>query len=468
MLSTSRHSGARAAVCVFVLAAVVHACVSAPPSAPSSSSVASASAEPVASEIASAEPIASASASSAGSSSCAPLKVELPPVEVPDKELDPPTPALVDSEVPTMAPFYRKVAMLMRHTAKDHLRIAVYGDSNLTKDQFTGWLRRDLQRQYGDAGHGYVASTRPWSWYLHQDVKHGSSGYKAYACSTHPAPDKYYGFAGISGDGLQGKAYTYVETAGESSLVGKTANRAEVFYLQQPKGGTFEIVVDGKSLATVDTSGAKAEAAFKKVDFPEGPHRVEVVSHEDRKSVRIFGISLERAEPGVIVDSLGVGGASCPPFSKQDAQVMIDSLRHRNYDLIVYALGSNYSDIDQLPGCMKTLIDRHRAATPNVPIVLFGPPDYMSPSSMMDTSTWMDLNVNKWKTIAQVNDCAFWDYRSAMGGPGAIVRFGSRGMVWTDNIHLTDKGHHFMSSRFHRVLWQGLAKYAEREPHVGL
>jgi hypothetical protein len=453
-------------VALSAIAAISYACASAPTPAPNATPASSA--EPAASEITSADPVASASAApSSSAAACAPLKVVLPPVEVPDKELDPPLPGLVDSEIPSLAPFYKKVAAMMRHNAKDHLRIAVYGDSNLTKDQFTGWLRRDLQRQYGDAGHGYVASTKPWSWYLHQDVKHNATGYKAYACSTHPAPDKYYGFAGIAGDGLQGKASTYVETAGESSVVGKTASSVEVFYLKNPKGGTFEITVDGKSLATVDTASAKTEAGFKKVDFPDGPHRVEVVSHEDRKAVRIFGMSLERAEPGVIIDSLGVGGSSCPAFSKQDAQVMIDTLRHRNYDMIVYALGSNYSDIDQLPGCMKTLIDRHRAATPDIPIVLFGPPDYMSPTSLMDTSSWMDLNVEKWKTIAKDNDCAFWDYRAAMGGAAAIVRFGKRNMVWTDNIHLTDKGHHFMATRFHRVLWQGLAKYIEEVPTLG-
>ena len=58
--------------------------------------------------------------------------------------------------------FYARVSPVsVRGKAKDHVRIAVYGDSNMTMDFITGSMRRLLQGKYGDGGHGYVAMGRP-------------------------------------------------------------------------------------------------------------------------------------------------------------------------------------------------------------------------------------------------------------------------------------------------------------------
>lgn len=452
-----------------VSVALIGACVSEsnPPTSPKTqpqdlSASASSSAEEL--------PVASASASSSAvvaAKSCAPIPPP-PPLFSADPDLDKtPVPPIVDNSGKALDPFYNKLASVVRKTAKDHLKIAVYGDSNLTKDQFTGWMRRELQQRYGEGGHGYVASTKPWNWYLHYDVKHGNSGYKPYACSTHVAPDKYYGFAGISGDALQGKAYTYVETAGPEAPVGKTVSSFEVYYLKRPTGGKFDLVVDGQVKASVDSQSPVIEAAYAKVEVPDGPHRLDVVSSNDSKATRVFGTVLERSEPGVVIDSLGVGGASCPPFSKQDHATMVDTLRHRKHDLIIYALGSNYSDIDQLPGCMKILIDRHREAVPGIPIILFGPQDYMNPNNLADTSNMLNAARERMAKIASDNGCGFWDFRAAMGGPASVIKHVSRSMIWTDHIHFTDKGHHFMAMRFLHAIWGGLDKYIETHPEAG-
>jgi hypothetical protein len=89
----------------------------------------------------------------------------------------PADPALVAiDDAHHLAPFLAKVAALVRGRAADHLRVAVYGDSNLTMDQMTGQMRRTLQGRYGDAGHGFVALGRPWAHYHHMDVEHDCEG----------------------------------------------------------------------------------------------------------------------------------------------------------------------------------------------------------------------------------------------------------------------------------------------------
>ena len=55
-------------------------------------------------------------------------------------------------------------AKLARGKATEHVRIAVYGNSNMTMDYMTGAMRRLLQSKFGDGGHGYVAMARPLAW----------------------------------------------------------------------------------------------------------------------------------------------------------------------------------------------------------------------------------------------------------------------------------------------------------------
>ncbi|MCA9624787.1 MAG: hypothetical protein KC731_37445, partial [Myxococcales bacterium] len=181
---------------------------------------------------------------------CPAVTVEVP--EVPVGGEDAPVPPVLHDE--TLAPFFEKVARLLRGQATEHLRIAVYGDSNLTMDFLSGQLRRRLQARHGDAGHGFVALGQPWSHYKHMDVRHGvKSNITSYACSTHPILDHIYGISGIAGEsqGLGGRAW--VGTARGDAPIGKTASRFEVYYLEGKDRGQFAIEADGKELMRVES-----------------------------------------------------------------------------------------------------------------------------------------------------------------------------------------------------------------------
>src|SRR5206468_11230976 len=115
---------------------------------------------------------------------------------------------IVDVAVPpildakhTLVPFYERLAELARGRAKHHVKIGMYGDSNLTADAMSGRMRRQLQGRFGDGGHGYVALARPWEWYSHNDIHHDGHWklWKQVATSTGKVPDGHYGFANIAG-----------------------------------------------------------------------------------------------------------------------------------------------------------------------------------------------------------------------------------------------------------------------------
>lgn len=395
---------------------------------------------------------------------CAALRTEAPRVsEVPGVEA--PEVALVDAGGAVMAPFHEKLARLLRGKATDHVRIAVYGDSNMTMDFISGGMRRLLQGRHGDAGHGFVALGRPWDHYRHMDVKHGPRfGFTSYAVTTHPLYDTAYGFSGIVAESQQGGATAYVGTADEPSPVGRRMGHAGVFYLKGPRYGRFSIKVDGTTLATVDTEAPAITAGYTRVSMPEGPHQVEVVVESARR-VRLLGATAESATPGIIVDSLGVGALNTQSQWREDAAVNQAMFRARPYDLVVFMTGTNdILQLDRVPGWLEEIVARHREALPGLPIILASPPDRGQLRSFAPT-----LEVGKQRReLAAHLGTAFWDLWAAMGGEGSMARFHERGLsTKSDYIHFSKAGGAWVGERLVQAIWRDFMAHLEAHPEAG-
>lgn len=398
---------------------------------------------------------------------CSPLSVTLP--ELIRTDIDVPVPELVDhSGHEQMSAFYEKLARLARGHAKDHVRILMYGDSNLTRDDISGELRRTLQKAWGDGGHGYIGVGKPWPWYIHNDVRHGAApnAWKVYSMSTDQVADHLYGFGGLAAQNIVERARAWVSTAETSSPVGRTASRVDVLYLERPGHGAFHVSVDGKHLARVDSHGAAVRAANRRFELPDAAHRVELESEADL--VRLLGVVLERDRPGVVVDSVGIGGVNVELLVRGDRALAVETLRMRQHDLVISLTGATEPDSPGHVTALEELVARHKAALPDAPFVIMSPPDLAGgtldnpmPSVRIEQIDKQD------RRAAQEAKTMFWDFRGAMGGKLSIVRFAERKMAWNDFIHLTGSGGHYMGRRFAYALMRDFSKYLERHPKAG-
>jgi lysophospholipase L1-like esterase len=393
---------------------------------------------------------------------CEPLEIEVP--EVPMGKGDAPVPPIVHDE--TLAPFLEKVARLLRGKAADHIRIAVYGDSNLTMDFLTGQLRRALQLEHGDAGHGFVALGRPWSHYKHMDVRHGVKGnITSYACSTTPTVGHVYGISGIAGEstGVGGKAWA--ATVDGDAPIGHEAGRFTVFYEKGDKRGTFDIRADGETIESVDSHASETGLGVERFELPDGPHEVAVVATDRRRRVRFLGLSMERdVPPSFVVDSFGVGSMNTHAQHRQDPDINHAMLKERGYDLIVFATGANdVFSLDTTPKELGELIARQRAALPDAPIVLFTPSDRGRESTFPQT---LDVVKQRYE-LAEANGVALWDLFEAMGGENSMGAFKKRGFAIFDHIHMTQAGGAYLADRFRHALWTSLAHYVKAHPEAG-
>ncbi len=336
--------------------------------------------------------------------------------------------------------------------ALDDVRVVQFGDSHTAADLESAVVRKALQARFGDGGRGFVAIGKPWKGYL-QDGLRAPGMSREFSAERGKLDhgkfvgDGCYGLGGVCVVASKKGARAWTEVAAASSGV-------EVAYLEQPGGGTFELLVDGAVTATVSTKGAAVASAFKAVLVPEGPHRVEVQAAGDGE-VRVFGASLDRSRLGVVWDAVGINGARASTALQWSEAHMSEQLRHRAPGLVVVAYGTNESvDDAALPSHERHLVDllgRIARALPAASCLVLGPPDRATLAGA-DWSTAPSLQqvVEMERAVAHAAGCAFYDQLAAMGGPGTIAAWASEAVprAQRDRVHLTRDGYAFVGQLF--------------------
>ncbi len=384
-----------------------------------------------------------------------------------DEPLNPPTVAIEDPEHRILAPFYERLARLMRGKATDHVRIGFYGDSNMTLDLISGSMRRALQKMHGDGGHGYVAVGKPWRWYDHIDVEHNFVGeWATFSPSTVRVRDWRYGLGGIVSATREVGARATFATAAVDAPVGRTASRFGVFYDIRPKGGAFDILVDGQKRETVDTSKGEGLTGYHVVQVDDAPHKFQVLN-ATRRLIRIYGVTLERDEPGIVLDCLGIGGISYFDLGRLDPTVNASMLEQRPYDLVMFLIGANTWKAHENPAAVAKLAALHRTHHKNQPILVMSPPDHTKRISDSTSDPQFVKIADDLRKAAQDNQCAYWDLRKAMGGEGSMARFFHANMAAKDLYHFTRSGAAFMGNRAVHAIFEGFEAYLQSHPNAG-
>ena len=358
--------------------------------------------------------------------------------------------------------FYAKLLRLARG-AEGTVRIGIYGDSNLTSDHLSGHVRRVLQQRFGDAGHGFVGLARPWGWYVHEDVWHTGSWplFKQIASTTDVVPGNRYGFANIAAESRKAGAWAEVGTS-DAGPVGGRASRFDLHFLAQPHGGSFDVLLDGKVVRSVETAAESIGPGYDLVETTDAAHRVRVRLRGDGP-VRLFGATLERGTSGIVVDSLGVGAMNYQRFVLGEPALRRAQLAHRGYDLVLIWLGLNVMWVEPNRAWATEAIASLREAIPDVPVLVVGPPDSVKMGEGKSDPRIVAV-VKQLREVAGASHAAFWDFRAAMGGDAAYLDFMKRGLAANDRAHLSKQGNAVMGQRLLAALFEGLAEFRGAHP----
>ncbi|MEK7753635.1 MAG: hypothetical protein AAB654_17055, partial [Acidobacteriota bacterium] len=306
-----------------------------------------------------------------------PRRATQSPVEEEQKRLRPdadPTSYAVrpfDDSSGAMDDFYEALRRVEAREAGAEVQILHYGDSPTTADLITADARVALQKQFGDAGHGFCLIAKPWAWYEHRGVSLSGGEWKIEPATQSQSRDGLFGLGGVSFRGVPGAwSRVVLRDTGHTSV--------EVAYLEMPGGGSFQLAI-GEQVVSVDTSGPRTGPGYAKFPVPPGERRFEI--HVTGGAVRLFGYWFEKPGPGLSYHSLGVNGAYVAMPSRMFREEhWAAQLRHYTPALVVINYGTNESVypsfVDQgFASELKEVIRRVRAAVPEASVLVMSPMD---------------------------------------------------------------------------------------------
>jgi hypothetical protein len=382
------------------------------------------------------------------------------PGDAPLPEIDaaePPLP-LTDPSGHALAGFFRALTATAHKDAHAITRIAHFGDSIVVSDLVSGTLRRKLQTEFGDSGHGFMLIANAWPAYFHNDVsRFATAGWSVSRIVGPYAADGLYGLGGVSFKADKNVLARF--GTAKTGQFGKGVTRFVLDYLQDPDGGTLQVSVDGVPKQLLDTHGTAKKSAYFTLDVPDGEHEFEIFTKSG--VTRAFGVVLERDTPGVVLDALGVQGARIRFLDKQDDAHWAEQLAWRKPDLLIYEFGANESG----DGFLYSMTDYHRTmkdvlmqgqrALPRSSCLVIGAMDRAAKvgDEIVSMRVIPSIVAEQRSAAAEVG-CAFFDTYAAMGGAHSMPTWVRRGLGQADMTHPTSVGSEVIGNWVFRGLMQ--------------
>lgn len=343
------------------------------------------------------------------------------------------------------------------------VRVLHYGDSPTTADLITADIRGMLQKQFGDAGAGFVLIARPWAWYNHRGMAMDAANWGIDVAGKPEFKDGMFGIGGGRFRGSPGAVASW-------TLKGGQAQSVEVAYLAQPGGGSFVFEADGQEIGAADTNSDEARPGYVTFNLPT--RSSELSLRVTQGNVQLYGVEFRRDRPGVLYSSLGVNGASVTLLSRAfNRQHLAAQLRHYQPGLVVLAYGTNESGF---PGFvdttwaseMEAAVMRVRSALPEASILLMSPMDRgeLKPDGTIGTIDALPRLVKKEKELAQKLGVAFFNTFEAMGGRGTMARWyaAQPRLVGADYIHPLPAGAKIVGELLYDGLRDGFTEFKMR------
>lgn len=342
------------------------------------------------------------------------------------------------------------------------VRILHYGDSPTTGDLITADARAALQREFGDAGSGFVLIARPWAWYNHRGVEmDASSSWKIDIAGIAQLKDGMHGLGGVSFIGTPGAA-AHWRVRGQSYI--------EIAYLAQPGGGEFAVDADDKPLGTVETAADARSAAYAAFKIPPGAAGFTV--RVTRGTVRLYGVEFRKSH-GVIYSALGINGANVTLLSRSfNEHHWAAELRHYKPDLVIVNYGTNESGYPDFVNKtwapeMKEVVRRLHAALPDSSVLLMSPMDRgeRKIGGEIETVPLLPHLVGIEAKVASDTGAAFFNTFEAMGGEGTMARWyaAEPRLVSADFIHPMPAGAKIVGELLYNALRDGFTQFKVRQ-----
>lgn len=333
------------------------------------------------------------------------------------------------------------------------LVITQFGDSHSAADFFSGELRILLQEKYGDAGIGWVTPMYVSGQY-HSLVMWESEGWQVF--SSRNTNDRDFPMGGFIAE------------------VTKDQNNLQV----KPKNTNVEdewivklAIKPLKSPVTVmvtDVEAHSQQIAFSKKDdvnqwqiYPinvKAPFTINAKQGE----IELGGIWLQKYQKsGAILSAIGTNGAKQSIWQKWSPE-WYKELASTNSNMVILEYGTNEAfdatlDLAEYRNNLITTIRKIRATLPKSVVLIMSPPDTMlakpagGAAEQLIPPNYSQVRQIQ-QEVAKQEKTLYWDWQTAMGGPGMIKKWQLLDLARSDLVHLTKQGYIESAKIFYRDL----------------
>jgi lysophospholipase L1-like esterase len=348
----------------------------------------------------------------------------------------------------SLRPFHAALAALEAGTLPGgKLRILAYGASHTQGDVYTGYLRYYLQSRFGDGGLGFVQMAQLDKGYRLLDLQIESNGFFVHhAQRSAQSAHGHFGLLGAVAVASSRGAYARIrQSRARRDAMG--AATLAVYLLGDARAADVELFVDGQRRGRRPLRRASPELVVLEARAPTGFSQVSV-KPAGSGEVRLFGAVVERPEPGIVVDTLGISGTRAANWLKWDEKLWTQQVARRNPQLVMLAYGTNestdeYQPIEVYERDLDAVLTRLKRAAPQASCLLIGPADV----AKKQRGAWISRPrlagvIAVQLRQARSHGCGFWDARRFMGD-GGIARWhrAAPRMAAADHIHLTRRGY---------------------------
>ena len=344
-----------------------------------------------------------------------------------------------------LKPFYKKLLEL-RNALRQTVTIYQIGDSHIQSGYFSGTARTSLQKYFGNAGRGLVFPLRLAGTNQPDDYKISASG----SFSRLNSERGLSGYALKMADGLCLEITTNNFFRGDNSF-----NKLSL--LTSLPG--MEAKVEFASNETEKTAEKIGNYYYSRVYWKTEVSKVKLTLTGEPTA--LYGIYLEKEQPGLLYHSCGINGAGF--YNLLEQQILFEQIGLLKPDLIVISLGTNDAQgtfrSEVFTKNLNTFMHKLRYFNPETPVLFTLPPDSNKRGKHNNDLDKMDKIIIDY---AQDNQCAWWNLNEVMGGNSSIQKWRKQQMSAKDLLHFTPKGYMLQGYLFYQAFIKSYKSFSEQ------
>lgn len=342
--------------------------------------------------------------------------------------------------------FFPKLKLL-QDSGIERVNIVHIGDSHIQADYFSGMVRENFHREFGNAGRGFVFPYRVAK--TNEPYSYKTSTNVVWESKRNVFPDKPLpiGASGITIESLDSTAIINFMLS-EKNTIDYSFNKLTLFH-EKGRGNYDYILCDEFNCELGRIKSNDLSSAFTStLSFGKSVKNFILkckTSDSIAQCARIYGMLLENGKPGVLYNMIGVNGAE---FRYYNSSVyFVEQMSVLAPDLVIISLGTNEGihkgfNPDFFYSQMDSFVNAIRNKNPDAVFLLTTPGDSYRRSGRYKVPNPDILKIRE--TIikyATEHGIAYWDLFEIMGGYKSMGKWHASGLTAKDKLHFSKKGY---------------------------